>query len=218
MQTNLDSGYYVVKYAQVEKLRGCPALLKGQLNQRSFEWDTRSPPPADFRPSKDYVFKAKHQVIDFDFNPDHHFIASAKFCKLCESLGVRFIRVPLQIIQSNGKRTDKEYFYFLCLDWTDALDISMSELKFSQDLTTGEVLKSASNPARPSVEAIFSAMPMVDNLLGRHLIRASDMRGAFVCSSLFVKEARRLEIIGCDFVPFESYRDVPFWLAKDTER
>lgn len=215
MQTDLEERYFVLKYAGDADSAGCPLLLKGELNHRGFEWETALPISSSFVPKKDYIFRAKHKVINFDFNADHHFIASERFCQLCESFGARITKVPLTLIQSTGIPTEKSYFYLLCQDWADAIDLPNSKVKLSQDLMSAEVLLSPLSPDRPEVEAIFSATPMKKEIAGRNFFRAKDMRGAFICSSKFKYAVEESNMLGCKFVPFEDYRDVPFWVTTE---
>lgn len=215
MQTNLEESFFVIKYDGESGTRGCPFLLKGELNHERFEWETTAPPPREFSPKEEYVFRAKHAVVDFDFNSSHHFIASERFCNLCESLGAKLIKVPLKIIQSNGAQTAKNYFYLLCLDWANVVDLSLSRVVLSRDLSSGEVIPSRLSPDRPDIEAIYSVEPLTSELKGRHFFRGIDMGGAFLCSAEFKSRAEDAKMLGCKFVALRDYQDIPFWLSQE---
>jgi hypothetical protein len=98
--------YFIIKYASGAV--GCPVLVHGRLNP-DWEWDLLDPHPEKITIKNHYLFKVKQKKIDFDYWNDHS-IASAEFLQIVRAHGANPRAVPLEIIESTGKKQAKIIF------------------------------------------------------------------------------------------------------------
>ena len=94
--------YYEVNYKS--GAHGCSTYLKGDLNH-DWEWDEMDPNPEKFKIENQYVFQAKHTLIELDYLDSN--LVSEKFVDLCKIFDMKYITVPVKIVQSNKHETQK---------------------------------------------------------------------------------------------------------------
>jgi hypothetical protein len=198
---------YVVEY--LPGARGCPTLLKGEINM-DWQWDGSDPNPDQFEISGDYVYKWKSPVIDFDFW-DETLIASERFADLCDEFGARTRRIPVQIIQSNKKKTDKNYFYLLWKDWLSILDFEKSEYEIDRDLQTREPIADRYFPEVIRCEVITKFVPDPAKVQAMHIFKCINLDSKVVCDEQFMRACQARGMLGLRFVPLEQFQKIPFW-------
>lgn len=200
---------YVIEYGPEQ--RGCPLVLRGDLNH-DWEWDTYDPDPFQFVITHDYVYRVKHALIDFDFWNEKS-IASSRFVEICQRHDARIRTVPLEIIQSNKKRTDKDYCYLLWADWLSILDFDASDITLDRELENGAVIHHRQFPSVPRCEAIRRFVVDPAKLDGRQVFKCIDLDFDLVCTEKFRTDCEQAGLVGLDFKPIESYQKIPWFSA-----
>ncbi|MBD9417392.1 hypothetical protein IB234_22750 [Pseudomonas sp. PDM16] len=193
--------WYIVDY-DISGKKGCPPYLKGELNH-DWEWDDYDPDPFKFEISDDYVFKARHNFLNFDFW-DSGPLVSERFVKICERFGVAFRLVPVRMIQSGGEEAEKKYYYILLDGQYGALDYKESKLKFYTDLRTGEVLYRKHCPTIPRIISVYRAVIDNERILGKHIFKCVDFSGKLVCSEEFKVECEENSLLGVKFIEIDE--------------
>lgn len=200
---------YVIDYGPEQ--RGCPLVLRGDIN-RDWEWDTYDPDPDRAVITHDYVYRAKHPLIDFDFWNEKS-IASSRFVDICRRNEARIRTVPLEIIQSNKKRTEKDYCYLLWGDWLSILDFDASDITLDRELETGEPVHHRQFPQVPRCEAIRRFVVDPSKLDQRQVFKCIDLDFDLVCTEKFRAECEQAGLVGLDFKPLESFQKIPWFSA-----
>jgi hypothetical protein len=209
MQTNLGEKMQLFVIEYEPGARGCPTLLKGEINM-DWQWDDFEPDPDKFAINGNYVYRWKSPVIDFDFW-EHTMIASEAFANLCDEFGARTRRVPLQIIQSNNQPTKKKYFYLLWKDWLSIIDFERSEYEIDRDLESGVPIRDPHFPEVTHCEVITKFIPDLSKVNDKHVFRCIDIGRKVVCDELFKRACVDKEFLGLKFVPIEDFQMIPFW-------
>jgi hypothetical protein len=204
---------YVVTYRADE--HGCPLVLKGDLNH-DWEFDTFDPNPESAEIRHSYTLRSKNPLIDFDFWNDRS-IGSARFVEICRRHDAQIRTVPLAIIQSNKKRTAKDYFYVLWSDWLSIIDLDASDITLDRDLETGQVIHHRQFPAVPRCEAVRHFVVDPARLTDRQVFKCIDLDFELVCTEKFRDDCEAAGLSGLDFQPLDSFQRIP-WFAYGNER
>ena len=196
---------FIVDY--VPGARGCPPLLKGELNQ-DIAWSTVSEHVAGLDIPDGYRFEAKHAVVDFDFW-GLNMLASERFVELCERFGLAIRAVPVEMIQSGGSPAAKRYFYLLWDRIATVFDWERSEYELVGNATPGADGRyhatDLESVARFVVDerSVPAAAAFISLDAGRNLICTAEFRAA-------VEEAG---LLGIGFRELTSYTKRDFWDA-----
>lgn len=191
--------YYELNYKSGE--RGCPTYLKGDLNHE-WEWDEMDPNPEKFEIKNQYVFQAKHTLIELDYWDSN--LVSENFVELCKFFGMKYIVVPLKIIQSNKQETQKNFFYLLTSDYKTILDREKSTYVEDTDLETGHPIKDRYFPDIIRYREITRFI-IQESLVGRaNIFRCIDLNDRYVCSEIFKNEAEKRHLVGIQFVEIDK--------------
>lgn len=198
---------YIVAYVPGE--RGCPLLLKGDLNM-DHHWDVFDPDIDKFDVPEGYVYKSKDKVLSFDYW-DINWMASSRFVEICRKFGLRVRTVPVDIIQSTGKPTEKSYFFLLWSEWTSVIDLENSEFEFDRNSATGEI----------EYYRYFSEVPMLlsvgDFIVDQAKIpkaaafKCLDLGHSLVCNEEFKAACEQAGLSGIGFEDITSYKKSGFW-------
>jgi len=191
---------YVVEYEPGG--RGCPPVLKGRLNH-AWEWDEFDPEPAKFEIKNEYVYESKNPIVDFDYW-NQNWLASRKFVDLCMAYGARIRLVPVMIIQSDKKRTQKDYFYPLWEDWLSIIDFERSDIDFDRDLETGEVIMDRYFTEVPRCSAIRKFVVDPAKLDERQVFKCIDLDSELVCTEDFRAKCEASGLVGVKFTPLRQ--------------
>lgn len=198
---------YVIEYGPEQ--RGCPLVLRGDLNH-DWEWDTYGPDPFHFAITHDYVYRVKHALIDFDFRNEKS-IASSHFVEIGRRHDARTRTVPLEIIQSNKKRTEKDYCYLLWADWLSILDFDASDITLDRELETGALIHHRQFPSVPRCEAIRRFVVDPAKLDGRQVFKCINPGFRFGLYGEIPRHCEQAGLIGLQFRPIESYQQIPWF-------
>ncbi len=200
--------WYVIEYDDQRK-KGCPSYLKGDLSY-DWEWDSYDPDPFRFSISKDYVFKARHSFLNFDFWSSGPLV-SEDFVGACNMFGASYRLVPVKVIQSGGQEAEKKYFYMLFSGAYEILDYNKSDLLFRTNLETGGVVYRKHFASTPFIYSIYRAVIDERKFSGNHVFRCLDILNKIVCSEDFKGECERRKLLGLRFVEInESFHSIDY--------
>ena len=141
---------YIVEYEPGAP--GCPVHLNG-TGSLDWTWNAFDPELSAATPAADYVFQAKHPLVDFDYW-DMRWMASEGFLEICRRFDVCVEGVPVTVIQSGGRPTAKQYFYLRWSSWASVVDRERSEVEWARDLRTGEPQYHLFFPEVPAIETV----------------------------------------------------------------
>jgi len=204
--------YFVIKYSS--GAIGCPTILYGDLSS-DWEWDIFDPHPEKFIIQNKYIFTIKQKKIDFDYWNDHN-IGSANFIKIAIDHGATLRTIPLDIIQSNKKRPDKNYFYVLWSDWYSTIDLERSDYIFYRDLETNEIVYNKYFRDVASLDMIKKYYFDKSKDPKKDLFKSLDFRDETICSERFMDACIKAKLKGMEFIPIEEYQEIPFWHDEST--
>lgn len=198
---------FVVDY--LAGTRGCPMIMKGERS-RDWQWEAYDPKPELLSIDGEYEYQWKSPLIDFDYWSSS-MIASAAFADTCDTFRARTRRVPLKIVQSNGRSTSKSYCYLLWSDWLSILDFDHSEYQVDRDLVTGEPIMNRYFPEVAVCESITRFVPDQSKVRGKSIFRCIDIGDETVCDATFMQTCIDKGFVGLRFLPIDQYQLVPFW-------
>ncbi|WP_321790361.1 hypothetical protein [Burkholderia pyrrocinia] len=204
----MDARFYVVKYRAEDA--GCPSYLSGELNREEWEWPVYVADPFGVDVKHEYVLALSDSSIsvDFDFYGTQTNYVSKEFLTVCESVGVRYRAIPIDIVRSAKSVGQKIYSIFLPADHESLLDRQKSEYSEDRDLETKEVAENKLFPGTPMYGWIKRFIPRDDCSV--NLFRCTETM-ELVCSHEFKVEAERYALKGIDFLPIdESYSYDPW--------
>lgn len=209
--------FYLLNYDYSGGEPGCPSYFKADLNH-PWSWDRFDPSSfKDLKISEEFVYKAKHAKVDFDFWAEGDLV-SENFLEICDFFHLAYLKVPVKIIQSDGKETQKKYYFLLCKDWLNILDFEKSELNFSTDIRTGVLIYDKYLKDVPVVEAIYKAVIDESKTNGKNIFRSTDFESGFICSEAFKAECHNKKIKGINFELInEEFKKIPFWLNDQSK-
>jgi len=199
--------FYVIKYNSNEK--GCPQVLKGDLNT-DWEWDVFDPCPDKFVITHNYVYKAKHAFLNFDFW-NLKCLASDSFVNILEKYGVFPRVIPVEIIQSNNKNTAKNYSYILWRDWIACMDTEKSDCSPQVNLESGLPVSNKYFPSCFFYEKIKKFVIDESKTEGKHIFKSVELFDEVICSESFVADVQKNKLVGIDFIPLEDFQRIPYW-------
>lgn len=183
-------------------------MLKGRLNH-PWEWDEFDPDPSRFEITHDYVYESKHPVVDFDFW-NQQGLASREFVELCIAAGAKLRLVPVEIRQTDGQRTHKDYFYPLWFSWLSILDAEASDVEVDRGLPEGEPVTNRYFPdtLRYSTIRRFVADPA--KLGAEQVFMCVELDWGVVCTEDFRADCERAGLVGVTFTPLSTYQKIPW--------
>lgn len=187
--------------------RGCPAVLRGTLNQ-PWSWNAHRPePPQDVPPG--YVYTARHPVLDLDYW-DVNWLASERFVDVCRGFGLRVHPVPVEVLQSGGAPTAKSYFYLTWSEWASVIDLAASEVELDTDLVTGEPAQHRHFPGAPVLASVrrFVVDP---SKVPSAAFKCLDLGHQLVCTDDFKQACEDAGLQGLAFCDLTGYTREGFW-------
>jgi len=202
--------YYIVKYESGAP--GCPIFLNGLIN-KDWTWDHLDPDPDKFEITGDYVYRAKHRLIDFDFWSDV-IIGSEEFVALTEETGGKIRKIPLKIIYPNQSESKKKYFYILWKEWHSMIDLEKSEYTPSTDLYTGENVYNAYSPDALYMREIKKFVINKKKDPRKHIFKSLDFFNETVCSEEFAQECIKRKFKGLSFTPIEDAQRIDLLASR----
>ncbi|QIK71920.1 hypothetical protein G7070_06105 [Propioniciclava coleopterorum] len=194
---------HIVDY--VPGARGCPTVLKGTVN-RDWAWDGFEADIHALDIPDGYVFTAKHQVLDFDFW-GLNLMASDAFLAVCRSFDLPVRAIPVEVVQSTGRRSAKSYFYLLWGAPVSVFDWERSEYTLAQDAPAGDpedrditdlesVARFVVDEAKVPAAAAFMSLDAGRNLL---------------CTDAFADACREAGLVGVGFRELTGFTRTDFW-------
>lgn len=207
----MQGNFYILEYQSGE--RGCPTFFNADLNH-DWQWDDYDPNPEKFIITESYTYKAKHQVIDFDFGDRGHPV-SEDFINTCDNFNMNYRSIPVEIIQSTKKPTQKKYFFLLTKDYKTIIDLKNSEYEVSRTLETGEIFTNKNFPENPDFEFIKKFVIDTDKIKNLHIFRCTDLDMKYVCSQEFKDACISRNLKGIKFTPIdEKFQSIPYWMSE----
>jgi hypothetical protein len=194
--------FYVVEYAGGS--RGCPIYLAGEENCE-WEWEFYDPEPHKYVIKNKHIFQCADlddTYLDFDYIGSPRGFVSDKFVEVCEHLGVKYRKVPVEVRLANGEKPSKDYFFYLAAEWAALLDEDRSDFSLERDLYTGNV---SINKFYPGAHCY--------NWIKRFSVRSGLDVDFFWCSELmehacsqrFVNESLKKGLKGLKFIPIDEH-------------
>ena len=187
--------------------RGCPPVLRGRLNH-PWEWDEHDPDPSKFEITHNYVYESKHAVVDFDYCTQQG-VASRNFVDLCLAAGAKLRLVPVEIRQTNGQRTVKDYFYPLWANWLSILDVDASDVELERQWPSGEPAIDRYFPDIQLYSAIRRFVADLAKLGDERVFKCVDLGSKLVCTADFRADCETAGLIGLRFTPLSTYQKTP---------
>ncbi|MXN79755.1 hypothetical protein GR157_34160 [Burkholderia sp. 4701] len=204
----MNTHFYVVKYRPGGA--GCPPYLSGEMNRAEWEWPMYVADPFGVDVKHEYIFTLSDPSIsvDFDFYGTQTNYVSKEFLTVCDSMGVRYRAIPINIVRDAKPAGQKSYSIFLPADHKSLLDRQKSEYSEDRDLETKEVAENKLFPGTPMYSWIKRFVPRED--CSANLFRCTETM-ELVCSRDFKVHVERSALTGIDFVPIdESYSYDPW--------
>lgn len=188
--------------------RGCPVVLKGELNQ-PWSWDAHRPGPPGDVPSG-YVYTARHPVLDLDYW-DLNWLASERFLDVCRAFGLRVHPVPVEVLQSGGKPTAKKYAYLTWSEWASVIDLEASEAELDTDLATGEPARHRHFPGAPVLLSVDQFVVDPARVPRAAAFKCLDLGHQLVCTDDFKQACEEAGLRGLAFSDLTTYTQADFW-------
>lgn len=199
-------------YYKVQSNEGdhCFVSMSGFFNVDDFEWKDCEYTPLECEIKKLYKLALTGLSIDlkdldFDFYSVSLNYVSKRFLGVCDSLGVKYRAVPIEL--AKGDECLKDRFYiFLAAENIAVMDRNKSDYTTAKDLETGEISESRIFPGLENVDAI-DHLVMVEGIES-HLFVCQETLELF-CSDKFRQKAEGLK--GMEFTKVDrDYRYDPW--------
>ncbi|MFC3552143.1 imm11 family protein [Lysobacter cavernae] len=199
--------YYQISYRPGQP--GCPDYFDGDLNE-AWEWDEYDPGVHELEIKHQYVYRANHEFVDFDYCDEY--LVSTHFARLCDQFGMRERLVPVTIVESDGERTKKDYVFLLSSEHISILDVARSEYVVARQLETGEIVRDRYCPDVVHYDSIVKFVVDPDRVAGRHIFRCIDLARRYVCSQPFKDACEQSGMLGLAFTPIDdNFKVAAFW-------
>ncbi|WP_372490448.1 imm11 family protein [Pseudomonas sp. WHRI 8519] len=211
MSTN-ENIYYVMNTDLTEA--GGPVSMAGFFNCERFEWDPYEANPQELEIKHKYKLHLTDSnldinKIDFDFYQIGATYVSQRFLDVCDSLGVKYRAVPLEL-QVGQKTRRGEFFIFLPGESLAAMDKAKSIYKVSKDIETGKVIDSSLYPCSVSIDKID--LLVISKDIQSDMFRCQETLELF-CSQRFFAAARELK--GISFLLIDDTYKYDPWSELD---
>lgn len=197
---------WMVEY--VAGARGCPVVLKGELNQ-PWAWDAFDPRAPESVPDG-YVYSSRHPVVDFD-HWGAYGMASGRFVDICRGFGLRVTAVPVDVLQSGGTATAKRYSYLLWSEWASIIDAEASAWEAERVYPEGVPAYHKHFPDVSVVGTVERFVVDQAKVPDAAAFRCLDLDSRLVCTDGFKDACESAGLIGLGFVDVSSYTKTDFW-------
>ncbi|QJE00289.1 hypothetical protein HH212_09875 [Massilia forsythiae] len=204
-----EKNFYVLKYT--DKNAGCPTFLSAELTPSETEWELFVPNPFNINIKNKYILKIIDPDIEniaFDMDSSDQKYVSKQFLNVCDSLSISYRAIPLEILFTDGRKTTKDYFFFLPGKNIELLDRKKSSFKEEKVLGSNQTEMNGVFPSCPIYSKIERFVPVqtyTENLF--FCIEIFEI----VCTESFRKIALQKNLIGIDFLPIdEDYQYNPW--------
>nr|EMP15289.2 hypothetical protein ISGA_1306 [Gordonia sp. NB41Y] len=198
---------WIVDY--VAGARGCPVVLKGELDRR-WEWDAFAPTPPMGEIPSEYVLTTRHPVIDLDYW-GINWLASERFLQICRDFGIGVHPVPVQIIQSGGTPTVKPYSYLRWSEWASVIDLEASSYEADKIYPSGEPAYHKHFQNIPVLESVERFVVDETKVPAAAAFLYLDLGHELVCDDDFKRACEDARLLGMGFRPITEYTKGGFW-------
>lgn len=189
--------------------------MSGFFNVDNFEWKDCEYNPLECEVKKKYKLaltglNINLKELDFDFYSVSLIYVSKRFLEVCDSLGVKYRAVPIELTKGDECLKD-EFYIFLAAENIAVMDREKSDYTIARNFETGEVSESQVFPGLENVDAINNLV-MVENIES-HLFVCQETLELF-CSDEFRQKADSLK--GIEFTKIDrGYRYDPWGELED---
>ena len=183
---------------------GSPHHMSENVKPDQWEWDNYPVNPFELVIKNHYeitITDPEITSVDFDFYGNITAYTSQDFLTVCNSLGVSYRAVPVDLRLAGGTAVMKTYSIFLPGDYMSLLDADRSEAEIELVVETGEPMSNSILPATPMYSKISKFVALQIDL--PELFFCVDIF-CLVCTDDFRKAVLAANLRGIGFMPLDD--------------